>query len=73
MTDACNYDSDNDGTAEGGESGPTGGDRNWAIDWQTDHPGGYWSCSSAHSQALNANRKAMAAWRLFAAIAAGMD
>lgn len=73
VTDACVYDYDGDGTPEGDESGATGGDKNWALDWQDAHPGEWWDCSSAHSVALNANRKAMAAWRLFAAIAADLD
>ncbi|HRY55652.1 MAG TPA: hypothetical protein P5133_01305 [Spirochaetia bacterium] len=73
VTDACNYDYDGDGVAEGGESGPSGGDRNWALDWQDEHPGEWWDCSSAHSQKLNANRKAVAAWRLFARIAEELD
>lgn len=43
---------------------------NWAREWQDAHPGQWWDCSSAHSEPLNANRKAMAAWRLWAMIAA---
>jgi hypothetical protein len=72
VSDACNYDYDNDGTTEGDESGPSGDDRNWAQDWQVAHPGEWWSCSSAHSQPLNANQKAKAAWQLWCAIADGM-
>ena len=53
----------------------TGG--NWAIEWQNTHDGtntepigGEWySCGSAHSQPLNANLKAYAAWYLFARLA----
>ena len=47
----------------------TGG--NWAIEWQNSHTEGvdWYSCSSAHSQPLNANRKAYAAWWLWATLA----
>ncbi len=53
----------------------TGG--NWALEWQATHNGvntepngGDWySCSSAHSQPLNANLKAYASWYLFARLA----
>ena len=43
---------------------------NWAIEWQEGHtPNVDWySCSSAHSQALNANQKAYAAWALWCAL-----
>ena len=59
--DACDYDSDGDGMQ----------DANWAIEWQDSHTEGvdWYSCSSAHSQALNANMKAYAAWYLWARIA----
>jgi hypothetical protein len=58
VTDACDYDSDGDGSR----------DRNWAVDWQNSHTQGldWYNCSSAHSQPLNANRKAYAAWWLWA-------
>ncbi|NTV80316.1 MAG: hypothetical protein HGA24_02715, partial [Candidatus Aminicenantes bacterium] len=52
VNDACDYDSNGDGTR----------DSNWAIIWQNAHPGEWYSCSSAHSQPLNANLKAYAAW-----------
>lgn len=60
-TDACDYDSNGDGTT----------DSNWAIQWQDSHTEGvdWFSCSSAHSQPLNANRKAYAAWALWARLA----
>ena len=54
--DNCDYDSDADGTR----------DKNWATEWQDAHPGEWYSCSSAHSQPLNANMKAYAAWWLWA-------
>ncbi len=54
VDDACNY---------------TGG--NWATEWQNSHTEGvdWYNCSSAHSQPLNANRKAYAAWWLWVLIA----
>jgi hypothetical protein len=59
--DACDYDSNNDGTR----------DANWALQWQNTHTEGvdWYSCGSAHSQPLNANMKAYAAWHLWARIA----
>ncbi|MGD9128513.1 MAG: dockerin type I repeat-containing protein, partial [Planctomycetia bacterium] len=47
---------------------------NWATEWQNSHTEGvdWYSCSSAHSQPLNANQKAYAAWRMFFEIAAEM-
>jgi len=57
--DNCDYDSNGDGTL----------DRNWATEWQNTHPDQWYQCSSAHSQPLNANRKAYAAWWLWARLA----
>lgn len=59
--DGCYYDSDNDGAADG----------NWALEWQDSHIEGtdWYNCPSAHSQPLNANQKAYAAWWLWARIA----
>ncbi len=69
-TDGCNYDFNNDGgTSQSGDPAlPEGGDRNWAIDWQDSHPSGvdWFDCGAAHSQSLNANQKAYAAWWLWA-------
>ncbi len=61
VNDACDYDSDNDGSLDG----------NWATEWQNVHTEGYdwYSCASAHSQPLNANLKAYAAWWLWATLA----
>jgi hypothetical protein len=59
VDDACNYDSNGDGST----------DKNWATDWQNAHPGEWYSCESAHSQPLNANLKAYAAWHLWARLA----
>ena len=55
--DACNY-YDANNTRLG----------NWAIEWQNKHTKDidWYACSSAHSQPLNANRKAYAAWWLWA-------
>jgi len=50
-------------------SGPKLG--NWAIEWQNSHTVDvdWYDCSSAHSQPLNANLKAYAAWWLWARVA----
>jgi hypothetical protein len=47
----------------------TGG--NWAIEWQNSHTEGvdWYNCSAAHTQPLNANRKAYGAWWLWATLA----
>ncbi len=59
--DGCYYDSDNNGSR----------DANWATEWQNSHTEDvdWYSCGSAHSVALNANRKAYAAWWLWARLA----
>jgi hypothetical protein len=59
--DACDYDKNGDGVLEG----------NWATEWQNTHTAGtdWYSCSAAHSQPLNANQKAYAAWWLWARLA----
>lgn len=56
--DECDYDSNGDGSR----------DANWATAWQDTHDQGtdWYSCSSAHSQPINANMKAYAAWWLWA-------
>jgi hypothetical protein len=59
VNDACDYDSNGDGVRDG----------NWAVNWQNAHPGEWYSCESAHSQPLNANQKAYAAWHLWARLA----
>ena len=65
VTDSCDYYATNSGSPAG----------NWATEWQNTHAEGvdWYDCSSAHSQALNANRKAYAAWALWCAIAADLD
>lgn len=47
---------------------------NWATEWQGSHTEGtdWYSCGSAHSEPLNANQKAYAAWNMFFEIAATM-
>ena len=58
--DACNYDSDGNGSRES----------NWATAWQNsdEHVQGvdWYSCSCAHSEALNCNQKAKAFWWMMA-------
>ena len=48
-----------------------GATRNWAQDWQASHTKGedWYSCSPAHTEDLNGNLKAYAAWHLFARLA----
>jgi hypothetical protein len=57
--DNCDYDSDANGSL----------DQNWAVEWQDAHPNEWYSCSAAHSQPLNGNLKAYAAWWLWARLA----
>jgi hypothetical protein len=59
--DNCDYDSDGNSTL----------DSNWATAWQNSHilNVDWFDCSPAHSQALNGNRKAYAAWWLWARLA----
>jgi hypothetical protein len=48
----------------------TGG--NWALEWQASNPGEWFTCiqcSGCHSEDLNCNLKAIAAWHLFARLA----
>jgi len=54
----CDYDDNGDGIRE----------RNWAVEWQNSHPGEWFACTVAHSQPLNGNLKAYAAWHLWARI-----
>jgi hypothetical protein len=60
--DACNYN----------DNGNTG---NWAIEWQNSHTVGvdWYNCDAAHSQALNGNQKAYAAWWLWATLTGWND
>ena len=57
--DGCYYDTNGDQTRDG----------NWAIEWQNSHPSEWYDCVAAHSQPLNANLKAYAAWYLWARLA----
>jgi len=59
--DGCYYDTDGNGSRDG----------NWAVEWQNRHTRGidWFDCTAAHSQPLNANQKAYAAWWLWARIA----
>jgi len=59
VNDNCNY-YDSNYTYQG----------NWATEWQNTHQEGiYWyDCSSAHSEPLNANLKAYAAWWMWCRI-----
>jgi hypothetical protein len=81
-TDACSWDANGNGIVETqpdnpatllvDETDPTipiNGDRNWASEWQNAHPGQWYACGAAHSVPLNANRKAFAAWWLWARLA----
>lgn len=59
--DKCEYDSD-------GDKKP---DKNWAQEWQSIHEKDveWYNCYAAHSEPVNANMKANAAWWLFARLA----
>ncbi len=48
---------------------------NWATEWQAAHTEGidWYTCGSEHSQPLNANQKAFAAWALWCQLAADLD
>lgn len=61
LTDGCYYDRNKDWTYEG----------NWAIEWQNSHTKGvdWYDCSAEHTQPLNGNMKAYAAWWLWARLA----
>ena len=59
--DGCFYDTNGDGTPDG----------NWAVEWQSTHLQGteWFNCNAAHTQPVNANQKAYAAWWLWARFA----
>ncbi len=57
--DNCDYDGNGDNQFDG----------NWAIEWQTDHAGEWYNCPAAHTQPLNGNLKAYAAWWLWSRLA----
>ncbi len=58
--DNCDFDTDANGSRDG----------NWATAWQESHTEGvdWYDCSAAHSKPLNGNRKAYAAWWLWATL-----
>jgi hypothetical protein len=60
-SDACDYDTNGDGSLDG----------NWATAWQNSHTQGvdWFNCDAAHTQPVNANMKAYAAWWLWARLA----
>ena len=78
VDDGCNYDANGNDTLEtdGGDPGnPENGDANWALNWQNSHiqwngtngdVAEWFSSGAAHSQAINGNQKAYAAWHLWA-------
>lgn len=72
-SDGCNYDYDGDGRTEasGDPALPSGGDRNWALDWQNSHLVNidWYNTPASHTQPLNGNMKAYAAWHMFARLA----
>jgi hypothetical protein len=59
--DACDYDTNGDGFLDG----------NWATAWQNSHTQGvdWFNCYAAHTEPVNANMKAYAAWWLWARLA----
>ncbi len=63
-TDGCFYDKNGDGD-------PWNDGANWAIEWQNAHVEGvdWYNCNAAHTEPLNANQKAYAAWWLWARLA----
>lgn len=52
-------------------TGPNGSNwlGNWATAWQDAHPAEWYSCGAAHSEPVNANMKAYAAWWMWAFLA----
>lgn len=72
-TDGCNYDYDGDGVTKssGDPALPSGTDKNWAITWQNNHTVNvdWYNKPVAHTQPLNGNLKAYAAWHLWARLA----
>lgn len=60
VTDGCDYYNAN-GSYQG----------NWAVNWQESHTEDidWYTCTAAHSEPLNANLKAYAAWHLWARLA----
>lgn len=72
-SDGCNYDKNGDGVLTLDNSDPrvaTGGDGNWALEWESKHTKGieWYHCGAdmAHTREINGNMKAYAAWWLWA-------
>jgi hypothetical protein len=63
VLDTCYYDANEN-------NNPWDDTANWAVIWQNSHIKGvdWYECESAHSQPVNANLKAYAAWWMFARI-----
>ncbi len=63
--DNCNYYATNGGALLG----------NWATEWQNSHTQDvdWYNCGAAHSQPLNANMKAYAAWKLWCELGKDLD
>ncbi len=63
--DGCYYDEDGDGNIDYTDDG------NWAITWQNSHALNvdWFNCTAQHTQPLNGNLKAYAAWWLWARLA----
>ncbi|MBN1251426.1 MAG: hypothetical protein JXR51_14445 [Bacteroidales bacterium] len=59
--DGCYYDSDSNGSLNA----------NWAINWQNSHTLNvdWYNCNTAHSEPINGNMKAYAAWYLWTRLA----
>jgi hypothetical protein len=79
-TDGCNYDKNGDGVITLNSSNPPvaiGNDGNWALEWQNSHTEGvdWFKCSAelAHTQQVNVNMKAYAAWWLWARLGGWKD
>jgi len=66
VSDNCNYYDDGSGTTQLG---------NWATEWQNSHTEGvdWYDCSAAHTEPLNGNLKAYAAWWLWCRLAGWED
>ncbi len=59
-TDSCDYYADTYGDTYLG---------NWGTSWQDTYPGQWYSCEAQHTEPVNANMKAYAAWWLWARLA----
>lgn len=82
-TDACNYDANGDGQTDETDQSvpmPLNGDRNWAIEWQDANPDAWYlenprypDNRPSHTQHVNGNLKAYAAWWMFARMAGWLE